>query len=122
MLLNITHHPQKKWPENQRQSANNKYGQVIDYLFPNINPLDSIAQIRNQATAIFQSILEQQALAKEEITVHLMGEMTLVYSLLRLLREEGISCVASTSERIVTDHEDGTKTVTFQFKQFRSYW
>lgn len=40
----------------------------------------------------------------------------------QLLEKRGILCVASTTERIVTENPDGSKTTVFRFIQFRPYF
>ena len=51
-----------------------------------------------------------------------MGEMTLTFRIVELLKAQGIRCVASTTERIVTDLPDNRKETQFTFVQFREYW
>ena len=51
-----------------------------------------------------------------------MGEMTLTFRIVELLKAQGIRCVASTTERIVTDLPDNRKETQFAFVQFREYW
>ena len=51
-----------------------------------------------------------------------MGEMTLTFRIVELLKAQGIRCVASTTERIVTDLTDNRKETQFSFVQFREYW
>ena len=53
--------------------------------------------------------------------VHLMGEMTLTYILVRKLKASGIRCVASTTARSVVENADGTRTSDFDFVRFRDY-
>jgi hypothetical protein len=54
--------------------------------------------------------------------VHIMGEQTFSYALIKRLRDKGITCVASTTKRIVKEEESGRKTeVIFQFERFRAY-
>ena len=50
-----------------------------------------------------------------------MGEMTLTFRIVELLKAQGIRCVASTTERIVTDLTDNRKETQFSFVQFREY-
>ena len=50
-----------------------------------------------------------------------MGEMTFVFRMVKLLKRRKIKCVASTTERNVIEHEDGSKTFHFEFVQFREY-
>lgn len=52
--------------------------------------------------------------------IHITGEMTFTFNLVHLLKEAGIPCIASTTERIVTE-ENGKKIVQFQFIQSREY-
>lgn len=55
------------------------------------------------------------------VTVHVMGEMSLTYILVKKLSAIGIRCVCSTSYRMVKDAEDGKKVVEFHFERFREY-
>jgi hypothetical protein len=50
-----------------------------------------------------------------------MGEMTLTYQLVGLLKDAGYRCYASTTVREVYEQEPGKKTVIFQFVNFREY-
>ena len=53
--------------------------------------------------------------------IHVMGEMTFTYNVVKEFAENGYNCFASTTKRNVVEHEDGTKTSTFEFVQFRNY-
>ena len=58
----------------------------------------------------------------QSVVVHLMGEQTFSYALIKRLRERGITCVASTTKRIVKEEVPGKKSeVIFQFERFRAY-
>jgi len=57
----------------------------------------------------------------EEITVHIMGEMTFTFTVVTRLKELGIRCVASTTERKTSYNADGTKLSEFSFVRFREY-
>jgi hypothetical protein len=116
MLLNLTNHPSSKWGKDQLQKAIELYGKVEDIPFPSINPLSSTEEIKILAEEYCNKIIKQKPKA-----VHLMGEMTFTHALVTLLQQEGIDCVASTSERKVIEEENGKKTVLFEFKQFRTY-
>ena len=56
-----------------------------------------------------------------QTTVHIMGEMTFTFMVVTRLKELGIRCVASTTERKVTYDSDGVKQTEFQFVMFREY-
>lgn len=122
MLLNLSNHPSTKWGDKQRQTAIEKYGNIQDMPFPNVPPSATSADIQILANDYFQQI---QVLAKagnnQRFAVHIMGEMTLVFALVALLKGANITCVASTSERNSVEHADGTKTIQFNFIQFREY-
>jgi len=49
-----------------------------------------------------------------------MGEMTLTYCIVRMLKEKGIRCIASTSERKALS-ENGLRLSEFSFVRFREY-
>lgn len=114
-LINLSNHPSINWPESQRLTAQKQFGKIEDLSFPNIPP--------NHSPEDIAALAEQycsQVRAHRPSAVHLMGEMTFTFALVNLLKNAGIPCVASTTERIVTE-EDGKKIVQFQFIQFREY-
>ena len=57
----------------------------------------------------------------ENLTVHVMGELTFCFSVVQQLKEKGVRCVASTTERIVEETADNKKVTQFSFVQFREY-
>ncbi len=118
LFINLSNHPSERWEEKQKEAAE-QYGEVVDMPFPQVNPEDDHLVVEQLAEEYVQKIEE---LSKDaEVTVHVMGEMTLVYALVSQLKCRGIRCVASTTERQVIEHEDGTRTSTFSFVSFREY-
>ena len=118
MLINLSNHPSTDWNETQLAEAG-KFGEIYDLPFPQIDPTLSPKQINELATQYF---LQVQAIASpREAVVHIMGELTLCYQLVDMLKSLGYTCLASTSERKVKDLGDGKKEVTFEFVQFREY-
>lgn len=114
-LLNISNHPYERWPENQIAMAIDQFGKIEDLPFPNIDPQLDPEKLQELVSEYFEQISQTQPNA-----VHLMGEMTFTFALVQKLKAAGIPCVASTTERLVTE-EGGKKTVQFQFVQFRPY-
>lgn len=114
-LINLSNHPAANWPENQRQAAIKRYGKIEDLSFPNIPPGQSEEEVAEMAGQYYLQVRTRNPAA-----VHLMGEMTFTFALVNLLKSAGIPCIASTTERIVTE-ENGKKIVQFQFIQFREY-
>ena len=119
VLLNLTNHPSSLWCDKQQEAART-YGEIMDMPFPMIDETDDETYISALADEYLQKILD---LAKDNnVTVHLMGELTFTFALLKRLQEYGIPCVASTSKRIVKEEEAGRKgEVIFQFERFRRY-
>lgn len=118
MLLNFSNHPSSLWEESQLEAAR-QYGEIVDMPFPSIDPGVSSETVKEMAKSYVHDILQ---IAKDRnITVHVMGEMTFVFSVVMLLKEKGIRCVASTTERNAIDNADGTKTSEFSFVGFREY-
>lgn len=118
MFLNLTNHPSSKWGEDQTMAAK-QYGEIVDVLFPLVKPNATHEEIQALAEELRQSIVVEYD--KSIAAVHIMGELTLCYALIQLFKTDGIKCLASTTERIVTENQDGTKTSTFKFVQFREY-
>lgn len=121
MLINISNHPYSFWGEKQKRAAET-YGKCIDLTFPLIDPKGDEQYIDHLAGEYFNEIVRYRAEVNEEIVVHLMGEMTFVFSLLEKLKNEGIRCIASTTERISRYSDEGLKETQFAFVRFRNYF
>jgi hypothetical protein len=120
MLLNLSNHPSAKWPDAQRMAALNQYGEIRDLAFPQIPPGANTDEVR-QIAEKYEIKIRQLAIDHPRLTVHVMGELTFTHMLVNHLSEIGIPCVASTTERIVTEESNGKKISHFNFIQFRSY-
>ena len=120
MLINLSNHPAERWNAGQLEQAHNLYGEVQDLPFPKVDPHADEQEIHSMAEEYVQYALQQLPAATEN-AVHIMGEMTLTFALVKRLKAEGITCVASTTERKVAEKADGTKTSVFQFIRFREY-
>lgn len=117
MFINLTNHPSSLWGEDQLAAAE-QFGEVVDIPFPDISPEAAEEEVNSMAEDYVKEILSHGN--GEDITVHVMGEMTFVYALVMRLKALGITCVASTTERIVKE-DDGKKISEFKFVQFREY-
>lgn len=141
MLINLSNHPTAMWLPEQLSAAHSAYGEVFDLPFPAVPADADEADIQNiaqeylkEVQTIAQEYLNKgQSVAKEcllkgqtiappaEAVVHIMGEMTLTYAIVCLLKQAGYTCVASTSVREVYEEEPGKKTAVFRFVRFRKY-
>lgn len=118
IFINLSNHPISTWQGNQRDAIS-EYDNVLDISFPQILPdasSDEISAFVNK----YMKAIKQHATPDTLLTVHVMGEMTFTYALVNRLKAEGITCVASTTER-VAEEKDGIKTSEFKFVRFREY-
>ncbi len=125
VLFNISNHPSDKWGEKQIQAAKELADVIKDCQFPNVPPKATSYEVRTTALEIANEIAKQKHFQQdvEGITVHVMGEMTLTFAIVAALQnlKLDIRCIASCTERIVTEMPDGTKQSKFEFVQFRHY-
>ena len=118
MLINLSNHPSRYWGKKQ-QEASRCYGNVVDLPFPAIAPSANTQELQTLAHTSVQKILSMGE--AESITVHIMGEMTFTFMIVKKLKELGIRCIASTTERKTTYNDDGTKLSEFSIVKFREY-
>lgn len=119
MLINFSNHPYSLWSEKQKCAAA-VYGECIDIPFPVVAPQVSESEIDSLAETYLRKILETGN-TEDFITVHIMGEFTLTYSLIQKLKAGNIVCIASCAQRNVTETPDGVKHVVFDFVRFRKF-
>lgn len=115
-FINLSNHPSEGWSEEQLAAAQ-KYGEIVDIHFPNIEPSFTTSMVNSLAGITVDTII---ALGKD-ITVHIMGEMTFTYAVVSRLKALGITCLASTTERNTITTPDGKKISEFKFVQLREY-
>lgn len=118
LFINLSNHPSSTWQPAQLEAAK-QYGEIIDIDFPAVDALCESELVDHLANQYAQDIINRGA--PTCITAHVMGEMTLTFRIVELLKAQGIRCVASTTERIVTDLTDNRKETQFSFVQFREY-
>ncbi|WP_249118753.1 CRISPR-associated protein [Prevotella jejuni] len=118
MFINLSNHPFITWSPSQLSAAR-EYGDLEEIAFPNIDPGLSKFAVEKMATSYVTKILEHYP--TENLTVHIMGEQTFSYHVVKQLQKAGVRCIASTTERIVEETEDHRKLVQFSFVQFREY-
>ena len=118
MLINFSNHPLSTWSKEQIEAAKG-YGEIKDLPFPAVDPKATHEDIINLADKYVERIL---SLSKEHhITVHVMGEMTFCFMVVSQLKDRGIECIASTTERNAEFISDNKKISDFQFVRFRKY-
>lgn len=118
LLFNLSNHPVATWSQEQLEAAK-PYGDVVDMPFPVIEPESGSDTIDEIAETYALQIIEKAS--DSSVTVHIMGEMTFTYALVSRLKDQGIRCIASTTERNVVEESEGKKLSEFKFVQFREY-
>ncbi len=118
LLLNFSNHPSTGWSPQQKAAAA-EYGTIVDIPFPTIDENADTATIRTLSDEYSRKL--QSYGSNKDITIHIMGEHTLVHSLLSRMQTSGYRCIASTTKRIVEEQADGTRNVKFCFSRFREY-
>ena len=117
-FINLSNHPSSGWEKGQLTAAQ-RIGDIVDLPFPPVTPGASADEVKQMARELVEHIMEMGDPAT--LTVHIMGEMTLAFIIVKMLKELGIRCVASTTERKTTYNADGTKLSEFSFVKFREY-
>lgn len=119
IFINISNHPSNLWGDVQTKAALALGGDIVDVPFPPVPPMATSADVARLAADVVVSV--HAVAAGRTVVAHVMGEMTLVFAIVSLLKTEGVVCVASTTERIAEVQPDGSKTSTFRFGHFREY-
>lgn len=119
-FVNFTNHPSNQWSKKQINEAL-KYGKIVDVSFPNVSPYENKDQIVNLAKDCVDNIIRYNPKA-----VLCQGEFTLVFFVVKMLSQMGITVLAACSERIVKQNQlpNGVveKSVIFEFIGFREYF
>lgn len=119
VFINISNHPSSSWGPEQVAAAE-AYGAIEDICFPVVSTDADEDSIDAAAKDIAKKIFDAHD-DTVDITVHVMGEMTLTYALVNILKTSGVRCVASCTDRKVEERPDGSKVSYFVFAGFRKY-
>ena len=120
-MINLSNHPVKGWGPAQLAEAEKSYGRVVDLPFPAIPAAASSDEIVDLSSEFVNQCKKLLANRGGPHAIHVMGEMTFTFVLVKQLQRAGFHCVASTSKRKVEQVAPGEKKSIFTFVQFRSY-
>ena len=119
IFINHTNHPSAKWSVEQKTAAET-FGKIVDVPFPDVPPSFNTEEVHELVLNKLQEILELAPVA-----VLCQGEFNYTVAMAEELKKRGITVMAATSERIVSEviESDGsTKRVSvFNFVRFRPY-
>jgi len=122
MLINFSNHPSEYWSKKQLEAAA-IYGTINDISFPAVEPEaeeNEISSLAEHYTKIICDVLSKVE-NSELSAVHIMGELSLCFSLVIRLQKLNIKCLCSTSKRIVSADNSNNKISQFSFQKFRFY-
>lgn len=120
VFINYSNHPMELWDERQLLKAGEMGDSLLDIPFPKVSPTMNHDEIVKFAESEVKRI-KDATVNFDNAIVHIMGEHTLVYNVIRLLKHDGIKCVASTTERVTELLPSGEKISKFNFIAFREY-
>jgi hypothetical protein len=127
MFINFSNHdisdPNSKSYIEEQFNAASAYGEVVFIKFPHVDPIGDEDYIQALATENVEKIMAYIT-NKEQDVVHIMGELNLIYKMVTMLKELGVTCIASTTTRIAEeDLVKGKvkKESEFEFHRFRKY-
>lgn len=119
VFVNLSNHPSSDWSNEQKVMAS-RYGEIVDVPFPPVPSSCDGKDMEKLENKTMGAIIKAAYPAKE-VTVHVMGEMTLTFRIVSQLKARGIRCVASTSERTAEELGNGEIISQFHFVAFREY-
>jgi CRISPR-associated protein Csx16 len=114
-FVNLSNHPSAGWKREQIEAALALGEHVVDVEFPKVPP----GAAEENLPAIAEECVRQIPIGTTHALVQ--GEFTLAFEIVRRLQEQGIACVAATTEREVEEAGEGRKTSRFRFVRFRGY-
>ena len=119
-FVNFSNHPLEAWTEAQKEAARQlSDGALVDLPFPLVSPQADEAAVNETAEQYVRQILAMQPAA-----VMCMGEFGVCFQAVQMLKQHGILCVYSCSERQASEEQTAAGTVkhsNFVFRRFRSY-
>lgn len=128
MLVNCSNQPSAKWPAEQLAVANEKWGSVVDYVFPSVDPEATMGEIARMADKIAAEINDKlwKILGQPQCNgVLVQGEMMLTLVIVQRLQKYGWDVYAAITKRVVEDWPDGWAVdvipIGHKFVRFRQY-
>lgn len=106
MLVNCSNQPSAKWPAEQLAVANEKWGSVVDYAFPSVDPEVGMDEIAHMADVVAAEINDKlwKILGQPQCNgVLVQGEMMLTLVIVQRLQKYGWDVYAAIIERVVED-------------------
>ena len=122
LLINLSNHPYDKWDIKQKE-ASKIFGPCVDLQFPSVDEEADEEDIEALCAVVLEQVnnLISKHSATDTTSIHVMGEHTLTFALVRCFQDLGINCIASTSKRLSSELHGNKKLTQFAFGKFRAY-
>lgn len=117
LFVNLSNMHTNKWPKDRLQGAIDlsEGGEIINVAFPVLSAEATKEEVYEKSEAIVEKVMSY----KPDI-VFCMGEFSLCFRIVSLLKEKGIKVVTVCNERVISN-EDGKSISGFKFIQFREF-
>lgn len=124
LFINVSNHPSSTWSVEQKQAALKGGRMLVDVPFPNVPPTatrNDIKDIGYELIHKIDDVIANYGGSESTTTITIVGEFSLTIFVVVKLRIllPGLNIVVATSERNTVINEDGSKTIRFDFVQFR---
>lgn len=124
LFINVSNHPSSTWSVEQKQAALEGGRMLVDIPFPNVPPTVTRNDIKDMGYELIHKIddvIANYGGSESTATITIVGEFSLTIFVIVKLRIllPGLNIVVATSERNTVINEDGSKTISFEFVQFR---
>ena len=121
MLINLSDFPSSDWTARQRENAKAAYGVIQDLPFPSVNPAWKEEQVLEVAMEYVTRCLDLLPPQKNQSAVLISGESTFTVTFVSRMHQEGVPCIAATSEPYTETLRGGGEKVHYRFVRFRRY-
>lgn len=124
LFVNVSNHPSSTWSVEQKQAALKGGRMLVDIPFPSVPPTATRNDIRDMGYELIHTIddtIANYGGSESTTTITIVGEFSLTIFVIVKIRIllPGLNIVVATSERNTVINEDGSKTIRFEFVQFR---
>ena len=121
MLINLSDYPSTEWTARQRENAKAAYSVIQDLPFPSIEPTWKEEQVLEVAMEYVTKCLDLLPPHKNKSAVLVNGESTFTVAFVTRMHQEGVPCLAATTEPYVERLRGGGEKTHHRFVRFRRY-
>ncbi|MDO4965766.1 MAG: hypothetical protein Q4E51_03580 [Lachnospiraceae bacterium] len=116
-FVNFSRSHTNKWTDEMRDEALDLVndGELVNVAFPVVEPSATKEEVYKMADECVEKIM-----GNNPAVVYCLGDLSLLYRVVELLKAKGVKVVTACNERIVSKRDEG-KIAGFRFVQFREF-